>query len=463
MPLPRCMIELELSADRTSTAQDLPADILREIFIRCLPRAAYLPILAIKDEPRITLSHVCSSWRVIALSTPEMWTEITIDSSRVSDNFQIQDRYMALEAWLSRSSPRLFTFKLMDKFGLTQPVLSNLIFPNLHRCRHLSLTLSRKQSLELLTLPSACFSQMETIKITDYGSTAEDVAKNTVHTFQNSPKLSHASFRFYSLNNSMNIRDLNLPWRQLTSLSITRPRISAASCLDIFQQCTLLVDCNLHLSSVPDSVLRDIGLRPGPIYLHSLRALALDFAPEAHMDALMARLAGNAVFLNALHLPNLRSFQSMSQLHWSFSKLHSFLAPSSKSLQTLDLRGATIPPMGVATEKPDLFHILTILPSLIMVYLPSYYILPYRVIPGIRDGHLCPALKSIIFAYSVPVGSLLDILEGRLSVASKNSSISVITYGENTIDLNAKLDKGDHARIEALACSGIEVVLTKLY
>ncbi|KAF8876053.1 hypothetical protein BD779DRAFT_176259 [Infundibulicybe gibba] len=50
---------------------DLPVDIIREIFLKCISGPCRLPLNpSAAVEPRLVLSHVCSSWRNIALNMP---------------------------------------------------------------------------------------------------------------------------------------------------------------------------------------------------------------------------------------------------------------------------------------------------------------------------------------------------------------------------------------------------------
>ncbi|KAF9442804.1 hypothetical protein P691DRAFT_630050, partial [Macrolepiota fuliginosa MF-IS2] len=49
----------------------LPPEILREIFVACLPETVHLPPRT--DEAPLVLTRVCASWRILALDTQELW------------------------------------------------------------------------------------------------------------------------------------------------------------------------------------------------------------------------------------------------------------------------------------------------------------------------------------------------------------------------------------------------------
>ncbi|KAJ7639265.1 hypothetical protein FB45DRAFT_702489, partial [Roridomyces roridus] len=57
----------------------LPPEIMSEMFIHCLPtKRSGLDSFNFAEAPFL-LSRVCSRWRQIVLSTPELWKELEID------------------------------------------------------------------------------------------------------------------------------------------------------------------------------------------------------------------------------------------------------------------------------------------------------------------------------------------------------------------------------------------------
>ncbi|KAJ7675222.1 hypothetical protein B0H17DRAFT_946181, partial [Mycena rosella] len=59
-----------------SPARRLPGDIVRDIFVACLPSHRN-PIIA-SDESPLLLCQICSAWRRLALSTPRLWTSVHV-------------------------------------------------------------------------------------------------------------------------------------------------------------------------------------------------------------------------------------------------------------------------------------------------------------------------------------------------------------------------------------------------
>jgi hypothetical protein len=81
----------------------LPIEILQEIFIACLP-TTHNPVMS-RWEPPILLTRICSSWRIVAHATPQLWKSIHIDFL-CGENFSsttVGQHLEAIQEWLTRS------------------------------------------------------------------------------------------------------------------------------------------------------------------------------------------------------------------------------------------------------------------------------------------------------------------------------------------------------------------------
>ncbi|KAJ7592583.1 hypothetical protein C8J56DRAFT_1126931 [Mycena floridula] len=85
----------------------LPGDMLREIFIHCLPtnKAAAIATTAAP----LLLGRICRSWREIALSTPALWASIQVQFSPSVDSVDVQRLCNEAKTWLARSGTCLLT------------------------------------------------------------------------------------------------------------------------------------------------------------------------------------------------------------------------------------------------------------------------------------------------------------------------------------------------------------------
>ncbi|KAK7043127.1 hypothetical protein VNI00_008481 [Paramarasmius palmivorus] len=90
-----------------SPIRRLHADILREIFHRCIPER--LPRCRAQEAP-LLLTRVCRAWREVTIATPSLWNRIHISLPRPYDP-PITDKFRSLvraweegiEMWLERS------------------------------------------------------------------------------------------------------------------------------------------------------------------------------------------------------------------------------------------------------------------------------------------------------------------------------------------------------------------------
>ncbi|KAL0568736.1 hypothetical protein V5O48_013245 [Marasmius crinis-equi] len=105
--------QLELLIDQhralTSPMRRMPNDILREIFVRCLPIDA-LPARDLLEAP-LLLTTICRLWREVAITTPTLWNSIDIQLPTVlrhellDDTFEglVERRFEGTRLWLERS------------------------------------------------------------------------------------------------------------------------------------------------------------------------------------------------------------------------------------------------------------------------------------------------------------------------------------------------------------------------
>ncbi|KAK7038850.1 hypothetical protein VNI00_010480 [Paramarasmius palmivorus] len=86
----------------------LPADVIREIFIQCLPTNHY-PVRSITQAP-LLLTRICRFWREIAISTPQLWNIIHVHIPQLVAEVDLEahlslihKRKDGVERWLKRS------------------------------------------------------------------------------------------------------------------------------------------------------------------------------------------------------------------------------------------------------------------------------------------------------------------------------------------------------------------------
>ncbi|KAJ7165456.1 hypothetical protein C8R43DRAFT_1104111 [Mycena crocata] len=82
-----------------SPVRRLPDDVLREVFLACLPSHRNA-VMSTREAP-LLLCRVCSTWRVLALATPPIWASLHLHLGFV---LQSEARALAAAQWLARSA-----------------------------------------------------------------------------------------------------------------------------------------------------------------------------------------------------------------------------------------------------------------------------------------------------------------------------------------------------------------------
>ncbi|KAJ7366565.1 hypothetical protein DFH08DRAFT_728613 [Mycena albidolilacea] len=249
-----------------SPIRRLPVEIIQDIFLACLPTHRNCVMSA--QEAPIILGRICSSWRAISLSLPQLWSRLHIaepvlpppnSPNRRLTEAKVAQRLEVAYAWLRRSGDCPLSISLESRSNrpmnahLADPVPSS---PNLfmealvsfaHRWQNIRLAAQLETLLHLTENDVPILKQLELVQYFEN-------PPNFVSQFGilHSPSLTSFSFA-----GSNNLSDLPLRWNQLTSLSLF-PRWDAEyaqTCqvaLDILSICPKLQTCRLIVHDSPD-------------------------------------------------------------------------------------------------------------------------------------------------------------------------------------------------------------------
>ncbi|KAJ6545385.1 hypothetical protein B0H19DRAFT_283123 [Mycena capillaripes] len=81
-----------MSESSPASIEQLPIEILVEIFMFCLPSGRWAYYEPNTEDAPWVLAQVCSPWRATVLSTPQLWQTLTIDLSQLlPDEMEIND------------------------------------------------------------------------------------------------------------------------------------------------------------------------------------------------------------------------------------------------------------------------------------------------------------------------------------------------------------------------------------
>lgn len=297
----------------------LPFELLSAIFVFCLPDDWF--VMPHKRQAPLHLTQICSSWRAIALSTPQLWSSLRVMyhiKSRGKDRSKEIDRIVApsMGLWLSRSGPLPLSISV-EGVAMKQSILDVLFYYST-RCRHLEL--KSIHSWSSLQLPDGNFPILERLHV---HSIVRQIRLFS-STFAAAPEL-HEVYWEDGSEDSPGLR-LALPWAQLKHLTLGTGRAmttSTGTLLDILASCPLLEYINVTVRGIHDVPPRRQILLPNVSSL-TLKALSHhdDYTP----------------MFTYLTTPRLRKLACAFGLAWPSHVFLSFINRSGCALDSLYLR-----------------------------------------------------------------------------------------------------------------------------
>ncbi|KAJ7726511.1 hypothetical protein B0H16DRAFT_1894746 [Mycena metata] len=208
----------------------LPAELLVEIFrYHC----SY-PSIVKKVQ---ALSHVCVYWRRVAITTPQLWTNVPyIDLAKTPT-----DPYVAgLKEWVDRSAPLPIHVHLRCRPGADATAVVGILLTAVHRWNGANFILP---SLSVLSrVPPEALKCLQKLNLH-----SRDTTHATLATFS----LAH-NLHTLSLDARRTAR-LRLPWSNLEELDMTAD--TPQECLDSLLQCTNIVSAQFRMppwADLPD-------------------------------------------------------------------------------------------------------------------------------------------------------------------------------------------------------------------
>ncbi|KAF7299754.1 F-box domain-containing protein [Mycena chlorophos] len=262
----------------------LPAELLQEIFVQCLPRERN-PAMCSLEAP-VLLGRICRHWRNLALATPALWARLHIAEPFTSymipvtsiavRRAKLQQRADAARAWLDRANehplsisfhqdadssilpvhmneepthedpdPKMMLLRLIlryaarwEKVDLALPILEDDALPAF-------------EALNQLTGADVPILKSFRLKATVWSS-GDNTAWDSLELLRAS-QLTRLAVGFCG--SISHLHKLPVSWERLTTLDlseVTHADISPAGVLGVLDKCTGLRSCTLE---IPDSTL----------------------------------------------------------------------------------------------------------------------------------------------------------------------------------------------------------------
>ncbi|KAH7912185.1 hypothetical protein BJ138DRAFT_1148952 [Hygrophoropsis aurantiaca] len=322
----------------------VPHEILGEIFTQCLPTIPY-PTPMSQSSPMV-LTNICRRWRAVAVSTPRLWSSITISVDKA-----LRPSARALyKAWLSRAKYVSLSLRIICEMDIAQlrgqerSYALEWLYPYVPHCAELWLHGPPLQEI-LEVVPS-----LERLQMTGFTTRAMD--EYSIIVPESSTQLRSVCLQNFRAS-VISLEQFTLPWTQLTELSIHFALFSSSVFLQLLHLCPDLHTLNISCVSADESKLPQLrGLPQGSVAHHKIRRLEIKTI-QAGLDLLF----------DALLLPALQEldicFCHRERDPWPHAQFMAMLVRSRCPLERLTIR-----------NRISLGHLsdyITVLPSLKIV------------------------------------------------------------------------------------------------
>ncbi|KAK7065045.1 hypothetical protein R3P38DRAFT_3383422 [Favolaschia claudopus] len=234
-----------------------PDDILREIFLACLPSATNA-LMDPKEAP-LLFGHICRHWRDIALSTPMLWASIHIPLT-VRAGIELSAATIILERWLKLSGGCPLAISLYSddyESSLDPRHIVSMVLDVASRLRRLSLRGPFHIFLPLLSLGPDSLPCLSRLELSDSTHPDTQIFKDHPEAMNiiQLPSLTGISM----LSAGMDYDLLSLRWSQLTSLTLFQHNYASPEesgyfdgnkALEILRRCPNLRRCSLTITEL---------------------------------------------------------------------------------------------------------------------------------------------------------------------------------------------------------------------
>ncbi|ESK89376.1 hypothetical protein Moror_16219 [Moniliophthora roreri MCA 2997] len=340
-----------------SPARRMLPELWSEIFIHCLPEHSLdyhinRRNVSCSDAP-LLLTQVCSTWRTIAISTPQLWSNITYTVCRPSA-MKIQLR--RLETWLARTGAAPLSVVVFRSFfdannnvldhphltfpdpipPLNEDQVMNFILAHSHRWRRAEILLPALEAAQVVAPLRGNLPNLEKLAFGLFwdGMTAMGDPHGRLDVFETAPKLQEVCF-------VENARlQVSLPGSSLTTLSVDA-FLSCTDALKTLYYYPNLRNCALNVMltvSAPPNLEKLIGSSSGGLIRLQLQSLTLSFTGST--DFVYPN------FLAYLDIPNITELRIRSH-KWCHDQLFAFFTqlPQSALVETLELSSPSLSPV----------------------------------------------------------------------------------------------------------------------
>ncbi|KAK0212490.1 hypothetical protein DFS33DRAFT_1281937 [Desarmillaria ectypa] len=371
------------------TLNDLPSELLAHIFTDTLPTDGYVAVS--NNAAPLVLSRVCHLWRLLALSTPELWCSFQVKPPRCNPHL--------IQAWLNHSDGRLLSFRVDYSTHLFSYVDAARVLRALScastRWERVHLFLPGSNSLFRDAFVNASMPHLRELTLDVVRGSEADVIELNTFLFSNDVPLEKFTWGFRSSwgawdssGRLIGLAIVNAPWSRLTHLKLDTCVTVEEACITL-SKCSNLVECDFRrFSPSEDAHINAVNLPV--ITLRSLTSLSLYTINLVAMHEPLSR------FFSHLLCPNLRKVAFTcgftNQFAWPQSAFISFLLRSSCTIERLHLESTGI-------SESNLCQCLQVMSTSLRqlaLYDSGDNACVSDKLIGLIEGSLCPLLENLV-------------------------------------------------------------------
>ena len=421
--------------------RQLPAEILAEIFIYCMPNygnSSFNP-----HFPPFLLGRVCIGWRQVASSTQVLWSSITVNPYWPS--------HKMAKLWIERAISAPLTIHLdstgPSREGPIQPAIA-VLAQYCDRWKDLDIRIEETMVSRLNSIRHR-LPWLETLRIQNPRESRLWCQSQELNIFELAPRLHNVS-----LARGISHTSVKIPWNQLTELNVHAANFN--ECLETLQLVPNLVKCTVYAlsrfqtASLPSqnspvltfSYLRSFSIfclgPPEGIFRHLklpiIYAFHIACETDRHEDSWLSRqslmplLSCSSHALRKLEIGRLIARDS-AHIAWCLR--------ATPWLAQLTLRGSedwvTADLLRLFTRLPD---IEVLVPDLEVLEISARHIPCYECMSMIESRWRAPAsaqLKRLHIGLVSPEDWQMDVVKLLLKYRQEGMAISIITKGNRDL------------------------------
>ncbi|KAF8633856.1 hypothetical protein AX17_004348 [Amanita inopinata Kibby_2008] len=235
--------EIEYHEAALAPHKRLPDDVLQQIYIQCANAYGRVTIPLFDNTvrpPQLVISHVCSSWRKLALNTGALW-----DNIRLTQLWKFEKHLDVSIAWLRRAGALPVSLELdIPELRYTPSFSFAALFQGSYRSMRialLDLSVGWDRLPELFALPDDALSHVQEIRmVTDINSS---LLPSRTPSFIRHTRYLRRGARRLAIHT---LRRVTFSWGQIRHLDCYS-WMTAADWLDLLSQMVSLEECRLYV------------------------------------------------------------------------------------------------------------------------------------------------------------------------------------------------------------------------